>query len=58
MSSKKLAMAVLGMSVVLAGAAWKRTLESSLPVNTLSVTMMEQGGDPVPRVPVRPIPGN
>ena len=27
--SKKLAVAVLGMSVVVAGVAWKRTLENS-----------------------------
>jgi hypothetical protein len=53
--SKKLAVAVLGMSVVVAGVAWKRTLENSLPEHTLSATMTAQGGDPVPR-PVPPIP--
>jgi hypothetical protein len=50
--SKKLAVAVLGMSVVVAGVAWKKTLESSLPGHTLSVAMTAQGGDPVPRPPV------
>ena len=44
--SKKLAVAVLGMSVVVAGVAWKRTLENSLPGHTLSATMTAQGGDP------------
>lgn len=56
MSSKKLAVVVLGMSVVVAGAAWKRTLESSVPGNKHSVTMMAQGGDPVPKPPLPPIP--
>jgi len=54
--SKKLAVAVLGMSVAVAGVAWKRTLQSSLPGHTLSVAMTAQGGDPVPRPPVPPGP--